>query len=311
MSNGAKIMIITLTGINSFAALQRLNELVTNFVKEHGDLALERIDAEEADAQAILDSLQNLPFLALKKMVVVRSLGQNKQAAEKVEQIISAAGEDTDLVLYDPITDKRTAYFKTLKSKTQLEEFNELDAHSLARWIVGEAEKRGGELSQSNASYLVERVGIGQSLLSNELDKLLAYNPKITRESIELLTELLPQSKVFDLLDAAFSDNKSRALELYEEQRVQKMEPQAILAMIAWQLQLLAVTKYADGKSTAAIAKDVGMNPYPVSKAASLAHKLEEEKFKKMVDFAYEIDLKSKTTPLDLDEAIKTYITTL
>jgi DNA polymerase III delta subunit len=100
-------------------------------------------------------------------------------------------------------------------------------------------------------------------------------------------------------------------LELYEEQRAQKIEPQAILAMIAWQLQLLALTKYADGKSTATIAKDVGMNPYPISKAANLAHKLDEEKFNKMVNFAYEIDLKSKTTALDLDEALKTYITTL
>jgi DNA polymerase-3 subunit delta len=311
MPKGAKTVIITLTGSNSYAALQRLNGLVAEFVKEYGDLALERIDAEEADAQSILDSLQNLPFLALKKMVVVRNLGQNKQAVEKIEQIIGTAGDDTDLILYDTITDKRTAYFKTLKSKTQLEEFNELDAHSLGRWLIGEAEKRSGELSQSNASYLVERVGTSQSLLSNELDKLLAYNPKITRENIELLTDPLPQSKVFDLLDAVFSGSKGRALELYEEQRAQKVEPQAILAMIAWQLQLLAVTKYADGKSTAAIAKDVGMNPYPVSKAASLAHKLDEDKFKKMVNFAYEIDTKSKTTSLDLDEAIKTYITTL
>jgi hypothetical protein len=42
-----------------------------------------------------------------------------------------------------------------------------------------------------------------------------------------------------------------------------------------------------------------------------LAHKLNEQKFKEMVNFAFEIDLKSKTTPLDLDEALKTYITTL
>jgi DNA polymerase-3 subunit delta len=304
-------VITALTGNNSFALHRRLEELVNSFKNEHGDLALERIDAEEADVQAILDTLQNLPFLVARKMVVVRGFAQNKQASEKIEQIIDAAGEDTDLILYETAVDKRTAYFKTLKSKTQLEEFNELDAHSLAKWLVEEAKKRGGELSQQDANYLVDRAGTDQALISNELDKLITYNPKITHESIDLLTDPLPQSKVFDLLDAAFSGNKSRALKLYEEQRALKVEPQAILAMIAWQLQLLAVTKYADGKSTASIAKDVGMNPYPVSKAANLAHKLDEEKFRSMVDFASEIDLKSKTTPLDLDEALKTYITTL
>jgi DNA polymerase-3 subunit delta len=305
------IMVIALVGNNSFSLRTRLNELVGIFVNEHGDLALEKIDAEEVDVQVILDALQNLPFLATKKMVVVRGLAANKLDTEKIEQIIAAAGDDTDLILYEPVIDKRTAYFKTLKSKTQLEEFNELDAHGLARWLVEEAEKRGGELSTVDASYLVDRVGTNQALISNELDKLITYRSKISRESIDLLTDALPQSKVFDLLDAAFSGKKAVALELYEQQRALKVEPQAILAMVAWQLQLLALTKYADGKSTATIAKDVGMNPYPISKAANLAHKLDEEKFVKMVDFAFEIDLKSKTTSLDLDEALKTYIISL
>jgi DNA polymerase-3 subunit delta len=304
-------MITTLTGSNFFALHKRLNELVNTFVKEQGDLALERIDAEEAEIQAIIDALQNLPFLASRKMVVVRGLSQNKLAAEKVEQIISAAGTDTDLILFEPAVDKRTSYFKVLKTKTQLEEFSELDIHGLAVWLMEEAKNRGGNLAQTDAGYLVNRLGTDQNLLSNELDKLLAYDLKITRQTIGLLTEQQPQSKVFDLLDAAFGGNKSRALKLYEEQRAQKVEPQAILSMIAWQLHLLAVTKSADGKSTATIAKDLGMNPYPISKAAQLAHKLSDEKFKEMVDFAFEIDYKSKTSALDLDEALKTYITTL
>jgi len=304
-------MIVALTGINSFALRDRLNEMVGEFIKEHGELALERIDAEEAEVQVIIDALQNLPFLAARKMVVLYNPGQNKQVAEQIEQVIGAAGEDTELILYEPETDKRTAYFKTLKSKAQMEEFNELDSRDLVKWLVDEAAKRGGGIAQADASYLVDRAGTNQALLSNELDKLVAYDPKITRDTIDLLTDPLPQSKVFELLDAAFSGKKRMALQLYEDQRAQKVEPQAILAMIAWQLQLLAVTKFADGKSTATIAKDLGMNPYPVSKAAHLAHKLDEQKLKKMVDFASEIDLKSKTTSMDLDEALKTYITTL
>jgi DNA polymerase III delta subunit len=157
----------------------------------------------------------------------------------------------------------------------------------------------------------VERVGIDQALLSNELEKLLTYSEELSKETIDLLSESTPQSKVFDLLDAAFSGNKKRALKLYEEQRVQKVEPQLILGMIGWQLQLLAVAKYADGKSTAAIAKDLGMNPYPISKAARLAHKLSEEELTAMVDSAFEIDVASKSSALDLDEALKTYIVTL
>jgi DNA polymerase III delta subunit len=122
-------MVFSLTGNNTFALRNRLNDIVDMFIKEHGELALERIDAEEVEAQVILDALQNLPFLATKKMVVVRNLSQNKEGAEKIEQIINAAKEDTELILYESSIDKRTAYFKTLKSKTQLEDLRELDAH--------------------------------------------------------------------------------------------------------------------------------------------------------------------------------------
>src|SRR3546814_19438404 len=60
--------------------------------------------------------------------------------------------------------------------------------------------------------------------------------------SSDLLT---PQSTIFELLDAALSGNTRRALELYEEQRSMKVEPQQIIAMLAWQLHVLAVVKAA------------------------------------------------------------------
>jgi DNA polymerase III subunit delta len=304
-------MVTSLVGNNSFALKQRLDALTNSFVSENGEFALERIFADESDFKTIIDAIQNLPFLANKKMVVVKNLSANKQAADNIEQIISSADDSINLVIFEPELDKRKSYFKVLKNKTELEEYSELDVHHLSNWLVEEAKKRGANMSLGDANYLVERIGTNQNLISNELDKLVSYDSKIDRKSIDFLTEPIPQSKVFDLLDAAFNGNKIRALKLYEEQRAQKVEPQAILAMIAWQLQLMAIAKYADGKSPAGIAKDLGMNPYPVSKAANLAHKLSDKKFKAMVNEAAEIDLRSKTSSLDLDEALKTYIVTL
>ncbi|HZP55444.1 MAG TPA: DNA polymerase III subunit delta [Candidatus Saccharimonadales bacterium] len=304
-------MIISLSGSNSFAMSQRLDELVSAFVSKHSDLALERFDAEETEAQSIIDSLQSLPFLAERKMVVVRQGNANKQFTEQIEQVIGSVSGDVDLILYEPEIDRRTSYFKLLKKHTKFEEFNPLDKNGLARWLVQEAEKQGAKISRPDATYLVERVGDNQQLLFNELTKLAIYNPEISRQNIDLLTEPTPQSKVFDLIDAAFGGKKEKALELYEDQRAQKVEPEAILAMIAWQLELLTLVKFAKDKSTAEIAKDTGLNPFPLNKAASLARRLEEPKLKHMVDEAYKIDLKNKTTSIDLDEALKTYIVTL
>lgn len=304
-------MIISLTGNNFYLLKRRLDELANKFVAEQGELALERIDAEEAEPQAVLDAVQSLPFLANRKMVVVRSLGSNKSASGQIEQIISSAGDTTDIIFYEPAPDKRTAYFKVLKSQTNMEEFNELDQHSLAGWLSKEAKKLGGQLSQSDANYLVERVGTNQEQLANELEKLITYQPEISRANIDLLSVKTPQSKVFDLLDAVFAGNKKRALELYGEQRAQKVEPQAIMALVAWQLELIALAKYGKTKDAYAIAKDAGVSPYPLQKAQRLAGKMDERQLKSMINRALEIDYMSKTTPLDLDEALKTYIVTI
>lgn len=304
-------MKITLTGNNFYLIKRRLDELASNFIKEHGELAVDKIDAEEAEPAAILEAVQSLPFLASRKLVIIRNLSANKTAAEQIEQIIGSAGDGTDIIFYEPSPDKRTIFYKVLKSQTELEEYNQLDVHELSRWLVEEAKKLGGKISPVDANYLVERVGANQELLANELDKLLTYEPAISRDNIDRLTVKNPQSKVFDLLDAMFSNRKKQALELYDEQRTQKVEPQAIIAMMAWQLELIALTLYGKGKDANQIAKDAGVSPYPVQKAQRLAAKLDEAKLKQMVQQALIIDELGKTTPLDLDEALKTYIVTL
>jgi DNA polymerase-3 subunit delta len=304
-------MKVTLTGSNFYLLKRRLDEIVANFIKDHGELAVEKIDAEETEGQAILDAAQSLPFLASRKMVIVRNGSANKAISGQIEQIISSAGDTTDIIFYEPAPDKRSSYFKILKSQTQFQEFNELDAKSLAKWLVGETKKQDAQLSPADASYLVERVGTNHEQLANEHEKLITYDPKITHESIDLLTEKTPQSKVFDLLDAAFAGNKKRALELYEEQRAQKVEPQAIMAMIAWQLKLLALAKTAGSRNSQQIAQDAGLSPYPVVKAQNLARKIDNQKLVQMVSEALTIDKKSKSTGIDLDEALKTYIVTL
>lgn len=303
-------MKLTIAGSNHYLMRRRLDELTDEFVNKHGDLAIERIDGTEAEPQAVIDAVQSPPFLSARKLVMVRDLSQSKPTVELVEQIISSISEAVDLVIYEPQIDKRTAYFKELKKLTELEEYGALDGPELVKWLVLEAAARGGQLSSSDANTLVERIGENQSLLSNELDKLITYEPAISRQTIELLSAKTPQSRVFDLLDAAFSGNKRRALELYEEQRVQKVEPQAILALIVWQLQLITLADLGRGKNSAQIAADAGVSPYPLGKAQRLAASLGSVKLRELVNEAHRLDKLGKSKAIEMDEVLKTYIAT-
>lgn len=301
-------MIITLSGNNHLELRASLDKIIKDFAQKYGELAIERLDGEEDSKDSILEAVQSLPFLVEKKLLIARSVSANKEIADDIEQIISSILTDIDVVFYEPNIDKRTAIYKTLKTQTDFREQNELDARDLPKWAVQTATQRGGEIELNDARYLVDRLGPNQQLLSNELDKLITYESKISRQSIDLLSEKMPQSKVFDLMDAAFSGNKTRALDLYEEQRAQKVEPQEILAMIAWQLRLITLAKFGQGKSSEQIAKDIGSSPYPVQKSQSLASKTDNSKLEAMISEAQKIDKLAKTSPIDLDEALKTYI---
>ena len=304
-------MIVTLTGENSYRLGHTLHRLVDEFVAEHGDLALERIDAQETEFAAIREALHALPFLSARKMAVLRAPSTNKQFAEQAEQILGTIPETTDVVIVEPKLDKRLSYYKYLKKNTDFRDFPELDAGGLASWLVKTAQEKSGSLNAADARYLVERVGPNQQLLSNELEKLLLYDPKITRETIDVLTEATPQSTIFQLLEAAFAGQSKRVIDLYAQQRALKVEPAQVIAMLTWQLHILAIIKTAGDRPIDQIAREAKLNPYVLSKSQSIAHHLPLAELKKLISDLLEIDTKTKRTNIDPDEALQNYLLTL
>lgn len=303
-------MIITITGANDLRRKQELDGLVSAFAAEHGDMAIERLDGEDTSAARMREAIASLPFLSTKKMVVLREPGKQKAFAEHIADVLKEVTDSTDLIIYEPKLDKRSSYYKTLKKTTDFRECTDLDAQKLVAWATGYAAKQGGTLKDADARLLIDRVGTNQQMLQSELTKLLYYNPAITRETIELLTERLPQSTVFELLDAAFSGKTERAFALYREQRSLRIEPQPILAMLAWQLHILAVVKAGliAKKPTDAIAKEAGINPFVVRKSQALVRSLSLAQLKTLVSDLLDLDMQLKHTQIDSDQALQLYL---
>jgi DNA polymerase-3 subunit delta len=304
-------MIITLTGSNHFALNQERRKLVSDFLKENSDLALERLDGEETSYERIAEAAQSLPFLVSKKLVVLKTPGAQKQFQEKIEELLENVPETTGIVIIEPKLDKRLGYYKTLKKKTDFRQFDQLEARDLAKWLAEQAKARGAELSVADASHLVERVGANQELATNELEKLISFDHKVTRQTIDLLTEPTPQSTIFELLDAAFAGNQERTIELYKEQRALKVEPQQIIAMLAWQLHVLAVVKAAGNKPSNEIAREAKLSPFVVQKTQRIASKLSLGDVKNLVRDALELDVRLKSQSIDADEALQYFLLTI
>lgn len=283
-----------------------LKRLVSEFVKTHTDMGLERIDGEEVEYDRIREALESLPFLASRKLVVLRTPSANKEFVEKAEKLLKDLPGTTEIIIHEPKLDKRSAYYKLLKKVTDYKELNELDEGGLVKWMTTEA-----DISSSDARYLVERVGANQQLLVNELAKLTSYNSKITRESIDLLCEPNPQSTIFQLLDSAFTGDKKHTLKLYEQQRFNRVEPQQIIAMLAWQLHVISLVKTAGNRSDSEISSASKINPFVVGKSRKIAAGLPLTKVKELISNLKEMDRKIKTTAIDADDGLQAFLLSL
>jgi DNA polymerase-3 subunit delta len=302
---------MTLTGENDVARQADLRRIVASFVAEHTDMGLEKLDGEEVSYERMVEAVQSLPFLASRKLVVLRAPSKNKEFTERFEAFLGEVAETNDVLIVESKLDKRLSYYKQLKKLTEFREFSVLDAHGVVRFAGDYAREQGGTLSAGDARYLVERVGANQLLVQHEIDKLLAYNPTVDRRSIDVLTEASPQSTVFELLDAAFAGNVRRATQLYKEQRSLGEEPQKIIAMLAWQLHIIALCKTAGERPSDVVAREAKISPFVAQKSMNLARRLALARIKELVTELRKLDQRTKTDGTLPDEAVQYFLLTL
>ena len=300
-------MVYTITGKNSFALSEFMDKTVANFIQEHGELAVERHDASEVSADILIQASQSLPFLAEKKLVVVKQVSSNQELLDKVEELVERNDASVDVYLVDSSLDKRKSSYKKLQKLTKLTEFKQQRPEELVTWVERTVHDAGGTINRTSAKQLVDRVGDNQQVLAHEIEKLLLFDTKITKDNIENLTDESLQSNVFALLDAAFQKNSQKALELYKKQRSAQVDPNYIIAMITWQLQSLALAVYATPQRMEVLTA-VGQSSFAANKALQLARHTTKDQLKTYVNELAAIDAQIKTSVIEPDAGIELFL---
>lgn len=297
--------IITITGKNGFAASQKLSELRDEFTAEHGDTGLLEMSAEEATFEQIVQAVSAQGLFSTGNLVVLRGLASNKYLQEQLTGKFEMIPEGSELIIYEPNFDRRSAVFKKLKTESVFHDFAELDERELAKWAVDAYKTMGGELGLGEANFMAQRVNLDQWALQNELEKLINLNQPITRKLIEEMVSESFNETVFNLLDQAFSKQSTKAIENYRKMRANRVEPHYILSMLVWQLHNLLVVAYAGNRSAEQIAGDHKLSPFVVKKSMGLLQRTSRRELKDVVNRAVTIDRDSKSlSGYDVDSAV-------
>ena len=298
-------MIKIIAGNNWYAVKTEIDKVVVEFLKTGNHLNIERFygpDGTLADVQAALDSVS---LFAEEKLVIVDGLSAHKDALEDLDKFFNQVSDTTTFLVVETDVDKRSSYYKSLKKQQSFSEYNELDEPSLVNWAISFVKDFDGEMNRIDARYLVNRVGLNQTNLEHELRKLVNYDPKITPQNIDLLTDPTPNTTIFNLVETAFAGYPERALNIYDQQRKLKVEPQAIFGMLVWQMHLVAVCAAAGDKSSNQIASETSLNNFTLSKAKNIASKMGSAKVRQYLDFLLNIERTSRRQTYNFDDAMK------
>lgn len=302
-------MVFFFYGPNTYAAKHKIRDMAVAYVAKAGsDFGLERLDGGSVSFETLGGALTAMPFLANSRLVIVDGLSGNKLVAEKVPALLAQVPETTVAVFYESNVDQRTTYFKAMSKTARAVKFESLSLSQLAAWTRREVANMGGSIDGPAVSWLTETVGEDQWRLTQEINKLVNYDPHITLENAKKLVVASTTQSIFDLVDAMSGRQAGRALTIFRGLLDERTNELYILTMITWQLRNLLLAKSSGMTNSAELAKQAGISPYVAGKALAAQRTMSQEYLKTAYLSAVEAEYNIKSGKGNPDQLVEQLI---
>ncbi|HUC96301.1 MAG TPA: DNA polymerase III subunit delta [Candidatus Saccharimonadales bacterium] len=277
-------MITLFVGENSFDIQRTLDMVISSF-----DGNVEKIEGSELQVLQLPDIFMGVSLFADKRLVVIRSLSENKDIWPVLGDWLPKISDDIHLVLVEPKPDKRTSTYKSLQKMANVHEFlewSDRDVIVAEKWVSSQAEKMKIDMNKKLIQTLVQWVGINQWQLFYALEKL-SLTDEITEQSIKNIIEPNPVENVFNLFETALRGDTKTLVEIIKtlEKTEDVYRLTALLSSQAFQLLAVASASKSDN-----VAKDFAVHPYVVSKLSPIAKRLGKSGTSKVISIFTELD---------------------
>ncbi|MCL2576058.1 MAG: DNA polymerase III subunit delta [Defluviitaleaceae bacterium] len=252
----------------------------------NGSLNFEILEGKAATASAIINSVETLPFMAERRVALLRNTGLfesgRKDDSEAVAAYIADIPETSVLVFVEDKVDKRGRLFKRVKEVGFVLEATTPQEGELVDWAMKMCASRGKNLQRAAAFHLIRNATSDMQLLHNELEKLIAYaggNADIIVADVDAVCTKSLDVVVFDLTKALGNGDVVTATGIYNGLIAMKESPLMVLSMVARQFRfyLQCGELAAAGFSQKDIASRLGLHPFAVKEFVSGARSFTKE----------------------------------
>ena len=263
---------------------------------------------ETFTVDALWDSVENIPMMAERSMVLVQDIDLFELPEgdrEKLITLLSDLPEYCTVVFtytateYKPDKRKKKLY-EALTKSAMVVNFPRQTQRDLVSWIGRHFKSHKKVIPSNLCVYLMDITGGTMTALSGEIEKIAAYaqGPEIRKEDIDAVVEPVLDAVVFDMTDALGEGNYEKALSLLHTLFKMQQEPIAILGAVGAQLRRLSAARILSdsGKGGDELMRVCGMSDYPARKTMAAVKRFSAEFCRAAAELVLDTDYKMKTS---------------
>jgi DNA polymerase-3 subunit delta len=195
--------------------------------------------------------------------------------------------------------DKRTKLYKALEKKGIAFESEKLYDNKVAPWIVEELQRNGQRVHPQAAALMADYLGTDLSKIANEVQKLVLNVPKDREISVQDIEQNIGISKDFNVFELNSALGKREVLKAVQIVDYFASNPKSnpfvvVIGSLAGYFTKLLKYHYLPDKSSAVVAKELGVHPFFTKEYDMAARNFNRRKLFDVLSVLREYDLKSK-----------------
>jgi len=304
-------MIIFLYGKDTYRSRQQLKKMVDKFKVDRDPQGFNvvELDCDKDTGANIMQQLLTAPFLAEKKMIVLKNLLSASEHKDFLSELMTRIDgkrlPEENIILFwegnDTFKTKNAkTLFEKLKKEKFVQSFPEMRGLELSNWVKSEIVSRGGKIEPKALNFLLQNFGNDMWSLSTIIDQLLSYtSQEISLEDVQKFLGEKVDDNIFNLIDFIVGKQKNKVFKMIRKQYENGEDAQFIFAMILRQfrilLELREVYEKQDNMHSADLAKILGIHPFVVTKSMAFVKRYTLNQIKDIYLKLLEIDTKTKT----------------
>ena len=289
-----------LYGSESYMRRLCLKNLLKALEADENSMNYSVFKGEKISEEEIINMCGTMPFFSDKRVILVEDSGFFKGKADKLADYVKKLPDYVVLIFNEDAADKRGKLYKACAEYSRIIEFAPLNEQDLQKEVLISLAKAGKKIRRQTMDLFLSGTGTDLGYINCEIEKLIAISgerDEITEQDVQDICSPVIENRIFDLVSAVASGNRTEALKRYKELKALKEPAMRMLYLIERQFsQLLSIKQLSEaGIAQPQIAQILKIHPYAVKKSLPLTRKYSEKQLREAVEYMLETEEDVKT----------------